>query len=87
MSCYLVDYSGDWSGITGDPVKFGLGALSMAYDVVFMLQHYVWYALPSGHAGVSSATRLTSLQTVELSHSDRDEAASASDSTALLKAV
>ena len=34
---------GDWSGITGDPVKFGLGLVSMVYDAIFMLQHYVWY--------------------------------------------
>lgn len=33
----------DWSGITGNPVKFGLGNVSIAYDVVFVLQHYVLY--------------------------------------------
>ena len=33
----------NWSGITGNPVKFLLGNVSMAYDVVFMLQHYVIY--------------------------------------------
>ncbi|KAL8677954.1 MAG: hypothetical protein Q9186_005652 [Xanthomendoza sp. 1 TL-2023] len=34
---------GDWSGVTGNPVKFGLGNVSVAFDVVFMLQHYVFY--------------------------------------------
>lgn len=34
---------GDWSGITGNPVKFALGNVSMVYDVVFMVQHYVLY--------------------------------------------
>ncbi|KAI4233745.1 MAG: hypothetical protein L6R40_006977 [Gallowayella cf. fulva] len=34
---------GDWSGVTGNPVKFGLGNVSVAFDVVFMLQHYVLY--------------------------------------------
>ncbi|KAI0840113.1 PQ loop repeat-domain-containing protein [Hypoxylon sp. FL0890] len=34
---------GDWSGITGNPVKFALGNVSMLYDLVFMTQHYVLY--------------------------------------------
>ncbi|KAJ4010245.1 hypothetical protein NW752_004918 [Fusarium irregulare] len=33
----------DWSGITGNPVKFALGNISMIYDSIFMAQHYVWY--------------------------------------------
>ena len=33
----------DWSGITGNPVKFALGNVSMLYDLVFMTQHYVLY--------------------------------------------
>ncbi|KAF9988372.1 hypothetical protein BGZ75_009538 [Mortierella antarctica] len=35
--------SRDWTGISGDPVKFGLGFLSIAFDLVFMTQHYVLY--------------------------------------------
>ncbi|KAF9406330.1 hypothetical protein BGZ94_003160 [Podila epigama] len=35
--------SGDWSGISGDPVKFGLGFVSIAFDLVFMTQHYILY--------------------------------------------
>ncbi|KFA67543.1 hypothetical protein S40285_04271 [Stachybotrys chlorohalonatus IBT 40285] len=34
---------GDWSGISGNPVKFALGNVSMAYDTLFILQHYVVY--------------------------------------------
>lgn len=26
--------------MTGDPVKFGLGFISMVFDIVFMTQHY-----------------------------------------------
>ena len=37
----------DWSGISGNPVKFTLGNVSIAYDVAFMLQHYVWYPPPA----------------------------------------
>ncbi|KAG0014677.1 hypothetical protein BGZ81_000317 [Podila clonocystis] len=35
--------SGDWSGISGDPVKFGLGFVSIAFDIVFITQHYILY--------------------------------------------
>lgn len=34
----------DWSGITGNPVKFALGNVSIIYDIVFITQHYVLYA-------------------------------------------
>lgn len=33
----------DWSGIAGDPVKFGLGFVSMLFDVVFIVQHFCLY--------------------------------------------
>mmetsp|Transcript_18511 Transcript_18511/g.55827 ORF Transcript_18511/g.55827 Transcript_18511/m.55827 type:complete len:227 (-) Transcript_18511:526-1206(-) len=33
----------DWSKISGDPVKFGLGLVSMLFDVLFMMQHFIWY--------------------------------------------
>ncbi|EOA81280.1 hypothetical protein ACJQWK_10657 [Exserohilum turcicum] len=33
----------DWSGVTGNPVKFGLGNVTIVFDVIFMLQHYVLY--------------------------------------------
>jgi cystinosin len=41
----LIDSSleGDWSGVTGNPVKFGLGNVSIFFDVIFMLQHYWLY--------------------------------------------
>jgi len=35
--------TGDWSAITGDIAKFGLGAVSMLFDVVFLVQHYALY--------------------------------------------
>ncbi|KAF9357268.1 hypothetical protein BGX26_004011 [Mortierella sp. AD094] len=41
--------SGDWSGISGDPVKFGLGFLSIAFDLVFMTQHYILYRDRTDH--------------------------------------
>lgn len=41
----LIDSSlqNDWSGLTGNPVKFGLGNISFVVDAVFMVQHYVLY--------------------------------------------
>uniref|UniRef100_A0A7E4VHQ4 Cystinosin homolog n=1 Tax=Panagrellus redivivus TaxID=6233 RepID=A0A7E4VHQ4_PANRE len=38
----------DWSGFTGNPVKFGLGLVSMIFDVVFMIQHYGLYRNSEG---------------------------------------
>ncbi|CDH52525.1 lysosomal cystine transporter family [Lichtheimia corymbifera JMRC:FSU:9682] len=35
--------SGDWSGVSGDPVKFGLGFVSIAFDLLFITQHYILY--------------------------------------------
>lgn len=34
---------GDWSGITGNPVKLLLGNISIFFDVIFVTQHYVLY--------------------------------------------
>lgn len=33
----------DWSGVTGNPVKFGLGNITIVFDIIFMVQHYVLY--------------------------------------------
>ncbi|PGH16057.1 hypothetical protein AJ79_02037 [Helicocarpus griseus UAMH5409] len=59
ISAILLDFSGgvlsilqlvidsalqdDWSGITGNPIKLLLGNVSIFFDLVFMLQHYVLY--------------------------------------------
>lgn len=34
---------GDWSGLTGNPVKLGLGNVSIAFDLIFFFQHYCLY--------------------------------------------
>ncbi|KAI4651427.1 uncharacterized protein J4E78_008119 [Alternaria triticimaculans] len=39
----------DWSGVTGNPVKFGLGNITIVFDIIFMLQHYVLYRHPGKH--------------------------------------
>jgi cystinosin len=39
----------DWGGILGDLVKIALGVLSMAFDFIFMAQHYVLYPSRDGN--------------------------------------
>ena len=41
----LIDSSlqADWSGLTGNPVKFGLANISLIFDIIFITQHYVLY--------------------------------------------
>ena len=34
---------GDWEAISANPVKLGLGVLSMLYDCTLMAQHYLLY--------------------------------------------
>lgn len=41
----------DWSGIVGDIAKFCLGLISIVFDVVFWIQHYILY--PHNKAGTS----------------------------------
>lgn len=38
--------SNDFSGVFGNPAKFGLSLLAMAFDLLFMFQHYILYRKP-----------------------------------------
>lgn len=33
----------DWSGLAGNPLKFGLANISLAFDIIFILQHFVFF--------------------------------------------
>lgn len=33
----------DWSGVTGNPVKLLLGNVSILFDIIFIVQHYILY--------------------------------------------
>jgi len=57
---------GDWSGITGNPVKFALGNVSMMYDVVFVTQHYVLY--PGGKGKAAETDSLLGRQPEDEEH-------------------
>ncbi|RHZ47360.1 hypothetical protein Glove_585g63 [Diversispora epigaea] len=45
--------SNNWEGILGDPVKLGLGLLSMSFDLIFMTQHYILYPNKSNYSIIS----------------------------------
>ncbi|XP_026292971.2 cystinosin homolog isoform X2 [Frankliniella occidentalis] len=40
----------DWISIFGSPTKFGLGLISIIFDIFFMVQHYILYRTPSSKA-------------------------------------
>ncbi|WIA42831.1 hypothetical protein OEZ86_008759 [Tetradesmus obliquus] len=44
LSCLTLD---EWSLITGNPVKLGLGLTSIGFDCVFVLQHLVYKGSPA----------------------------------------
>ena len=44
FDCYFI--AKDWSGVTGNLPKLILGNVSICFDVLFILQHYVLYASP-----------------------------------------
>lgn len=52
-------FQGDWSGITGNPLKFGLGLVSIFFDVIFILQHYVFFRESDSATTKSPDERLT----------------------------
>lgn len=44
LQMFLLAYNNDdWSSIFGDFTKFGLGAISILFDFLFMVQHYCLY--------------------------------------------
>jgi cystinosin len=38
---------GSWEGVTGNPVKFGLGNITLFFDIIFFYQHYILYRHPA----------------------------------------
>jgi cystinosin len=41
----LIDasFQPNWSGVVGNPVKLGLGNISIFFDLIFITQHYILY--------------------------------------------
>jgi cystinosin len=50
----------DLSVITGNPAKLGIAAISIGFDIVFILQHYVLYRGGNGAADGSSSSSSSS---------------------------
>ncbi|KAK3750082.1 hypothetical protein QZH41_017116 [Actinostola sp. cb2023] len=47
VQMFLLAYNNeDWSSIFGDLTKFALGALSILFDILFIVQHYCLYKTP-----------------------------------------
>ena len=46
----------DWRSIFGNPTKFGLGLFSILFDLLFILQHYVFYR----HSSADEVARIVS---------------------------
>ncbi|KAL7451042.1 hypothetical protein ACHAWC_002883 [Mediolabrus comicus] len=47
---------GSWTGVIGNPAKLGLGLVSISFDIIFMVQHYVLYRNPQiGNGGIVTA--------------------------------
>lgn len=47
----------DWSKVSGDPVKFGLGFASMLFDIIFIVQHYILYPNGAAYSQLPSANK------------------------------
>ena len=43
VRCSLLSSLDEWSGLKSNLVKLGLGSVSMVFDILFMIQHYVLY--------------------------------------------
>ena len=44
LQMVVISYNeNNWSSFIGDPTKFGLGLFSILFDIIFILQHYVFY--------------------------------------------
>lgn len=72
----------DMSAITGDPVKFGLGSVSIVFDLMFMVQHYHMYKGNNAKLSEDAPKGYTMVTPEQLDASQRH--ASASDQQRLL---
>ena len=47
----------DWSGLIGNSVKFGLAIMTLLFDVVFLVQHYILYGPVVQKEGMKTPVR------------------------------
>ncbi|MEQ2222793.1 hypothetical protein ILYODFUR_030109 [Ilyodon furcidens] len=54
LQMIIQSYNNDeWKLVFGDPTKFGLGLFSVAFDIVFMTQHYCLYRQSAQYEDIS----------------------------------
>ncbi|KAL4956695.1 PQ loop repeat-domain-containing protein [Aspergillus filifer] len=61
-------FQNDWSGIAGNPIKFLLSNVTIFFDLVFMVQHYILYR----DANDEDTTTHPDVHSPLLSHRDED---------------
>ncbi len=44
--CLLAINYNDWSSLFGSITKLGLGVVSIGFDIIFIIQHYILYKKP-----------------------------------------
>ena len=72
----------DWSGFYGNPVKFGLGIVSIIFDILFIIQHYVLYKHSEDDTTYNQVETTESLSQIPTSnHSDSPTPATNGPST------
>ncbi|XP_059151677.1 cystinosin-like [Physella acuta] len=53
LQMFLLAYNGDdWDSIFGNVTKFGLGVVTIIYDSIFLVQHYVLYRGKASYQGL-----------------------------------
>ena len=56
LQVFLLAYNNDqWSAIFGNFTKFGLAVVSIVFDVLFLVQHYVLYNEKVQHATMTKS--------------------------------
>jgi cystinosin len=71
---------------TGNPAKLSISLLSIAFDIVFIMQHYVWYPSSSSSSttstsGTANGTAASDVQELDSSAERRSSSSSNSSSS------
>ncbi|RWS25332.1 cystinosin-like protein [Leptotrombidium deliense] len=73
LQMFLLSYNyDDWSNIFGNFTKFGLGMVSIMFDILFIIQHYVLYRNTEESATLIQSKRKNSNETVDIDNNDEN---------------
>ncbi|XP_013403521.1 cystinosin [Lingula anatina] len=71
LQMFLIAYNyNDWGSLFGDPTKFGLGAFSILFDILFITQHYCLYR--HSKPGYKPINEASERESTEKSNAQRD---------------